>query len=224
MTAEVSLQHQNIANSTNTKYSELRDSTKSSPIFTMSTSIDRPRTPDQPHTRDEYDTPRRAAYLWHASHKRDDETWSQVAHHHQISSATGRRWRRAKLELGSPTAIRRTRKLRAEQHGTKLGRPPRISAEVLSEMVSESNPVATQSLPDQAEHYNLEISKRSLRRNLSRREEARLYVAAYTGDLRENNILARLKYAKANCDRPLLGFWDTVYFTDEAHFNPTERL
>lgn len=190
----------------------------------MDTSNDSPRTPDRIIPKPQGDTIRRSRYLWDAKNKKDDETWEGIARRNDISASTGERWRREQRLYGTPTASRRTRKLKARLKGTKLGRPYEVPEETIAVIALESNPVATHPLYEQAEYFGIDISERALRANLGKREAAHIYAAVYTRDLRENNQKARLQYGREHCDKPILGFQDTVFFTNEAYFNPIERL
>ncbi|KAF2241483.1 hypothetical protein BU26DRAFT_179369 [Trematosphaeria pertusa] len=42
--------------------------------------------------------------------------------------------------------------------------------------------------------------------------------------MREANYTWRRRFGEENKGKKVIGFWDLVHFTDEAHFNPQERL
>ncbi|KAF1978128.1 hypothetical protein BU23DRAFT_550225 [Bimuria novae-zelandiae CBS 107.79] len=186
--------------------------------------MESPRTP--PHNRPQKvpDTASRSQYFWHYDNRRDDELVTALAGTHDIAPSTGYRWRRERALLGSPTANRRIRKVKAAARGQRLGRPFRVDKSVLTDMISPNNPVAERPLHIQAQHYNIPLAERSLRYNLSNRMDARMYLGAYTSEMRSQNYTARQRYGQEHKDKPLYGFWDTIFFTDEAHFNPLETF
>ncbi|KAF1957300.1 hypothetical protein CC80DRAFT_560471 [Byssothecium circinans] len=51
-----------------------------------------------------------------------------------------------------------------------------------------------------------------------------MYVARYTKKVSSTNKTKRVQYGKDHKDWPIYRGWDLVYFTDEAHVNPTERF
>ncbi|KAF2030129.1 hypothetical protein EK21DRAFT_112237 [Setomelanomma holmii] len=79
-------------------------------------------------------------------------------------------------------------------------------------------------IPIQQRKNKIPLCPRALRYNLSNREEAHLYVAAYSDEISDSNKRHGIHYGELYKDEPVRGFWDTVYFTDEAHFNPTESF
>jgi hypothetical protein len=71
-------------------------------------------------------------------------------------------------------------------------------------LTDETNPVRDAPLQVQQQVNDISLCPRALRYNLSKREHTHVHKAAYTDELLPAN------------------FWDTVYFTDEAHYNPME--
>ncbi|KAF2682731.1 hypothetical protein K458DRAFT_453903 [Lentithecium fluviatile CBS 122367] len=149
---------------------------------------------------------------------------ADVAAAHGIDERTGRRWARERELMGTLTAMRCVGKPRAAAKGHKLGRPFRVDKSILEDLVSTSNPVAEQPLAVQARHHNIPLAERLMEYNLTNRVDSQMYVAAYTQVMRDANYTARTTYGEDNQGKELFGFWDTIYFTDEAHFNPTERF
>jgi hypothetical protein len=62
-----------------------------------------------------------------------------------------------------------------------------------------------------------------MERNLMKRKRnAQMYVAAYTKSIRAANKVIRKDFDAANKHHDIIGYWDHVFFTDEAHYNPLE--
>lgn len=179
-----------------------------------------PYTPEQDEILTIPDTEERSHYFWHVDNRRDDETLEDVANAHGISRRTGQRWRQEREHFGDG---RRVRKRKAEEKGQKLGKPFRVSADRLQALLTDSeNPVRDAPIPVQRHENEIPLCPRALRYNLSNREDAHLYTAAYSDEISEANKRQRVMYGNDYKDEPIRGFWDCVYFTDEAHYNPTE--
>ena len=153
---------------------------------------------------------------------RPNETLDDIVQQHGTGTGTGQRWRQERSLFGDE---RRVRKRKAAEENHKLGRPFRVPIERLQSLLSdESNPFRDAPLDVQAAVNQIPLAPRSLQPNLSRREEPHLYVAAYGEPIRKDNVTRRRQYGARYGKEPLGGFWDRIYFTDEAHFNPTERF
>jgi hypothetical protein len=89
----------------------------------------------------------------------------------------------------------------------------------------EQNPVRKKPLYVQRDHFNIDNKIRLIRHNLvTRKNKAQLYICGYTKKTSNANKKLRVKYGDKNKDKPVLGFWDLVYFTDEAYYNPDESF
>jgi hypothetical protein len=86
----------------------------------------------------------------------------------------------------------------------------------------DDNPVRDAPLEVQQRENAIPLCPRALRYNLSEREDAHVYVAAYSDEISASNKRERVHYGDIHKDETGRDFWDTVYFTDEAHFNPNE--
>jgi hypothetical protein len=183
-----------------------------------------PHTPPQSRSKKVPNSATRTEYFWHFDHRRDDETMASVAQAHGITECTARRWRKERELLGASPSKKRTRRFKAQKKGQKLGRPYRVPQDILEELIKDDNPVDEEPLAIQADYHNIPLSERSMRRNLSERVDARMYIAAYSHQLRDANKALRVTYGHENEDKELIGYWDRVFFTDEAHYNPSERF
>lgn len=183
----------------------------------INTSFKRPKTPAQDLVLKEPETPERAAYFYHFDHRRNDEKIDDIAAQHRIHPSTGERWRKEREHFRDE---RRVRKRKAEEEGHKLGRPWRVSNEKIKELLEDdTNPVREDPLRIQRQVNKVPLSTRALQYNLSNREDAHLFVAAYSDEIRPANKKIRVSYGEEHMHQPLFGFWDHVFFTDEAHFN-----
>lgn len=70
--------------------------------------------------------------------------------------------------------------------------------------------------------YYIPLRIGSLLYNLSNREDAHLFEAAYTREPSKDNFKKCIEYDTEHLNKPLLGFWNGIFFTDEAHFNLTD--
>lgn len=182
--------------------------------------MERPCTPKQDTILKVPDTEERSHYFWHFDHRRPDETMREIADAHGISERTGLRWRQERDRWGDG---RRTRKRKAEDLGHKLGRPFRVPDSQLQALLEDNtNPVRDAPLSVQQRENEIPLAPRSLRYNLSNRENAHMYISAYSGEISTPNKRQRVRYGEEHEKEDLHGFWDTVFFTDEAHFNPEE--
>jgi hypothetical protein len=165
------------------------------------------------------DTTHRSKYFFHIDHKRDGETNNSIAIEHGIDPSTGRRWRQEVCELGNE---RRVRKEKAEQNNQKLGRPFWVCQEKLQELLDDPNIVRDKPLTVQAYVHDRPLKKRALEYNFSERFDAHMYLQAYTQEVRnKRSKRQRINYGEEHKDKPIFGFWDGIFFTDEAHYNPT---
>ncbi|KAF2820536.1 hypothetical protein CC86DRAFT_411837 [Ophiobolus disseminans] len=182
--------------------------------------MDSPKTPEQDEILTVPDTEERAHYFWHFNHRGPSESMAAIAAAHGISARTGQRWRTERTKFDD---ARRVRKRKAAAKHYKLGRPWRVSSEKLELMLHDnSNPMRNAPLAVQQRVNDVPLCPRALRYNLSNRIDAHVYTAAYTDKLNDGNWRERTQYSGAHMHQPMLGFWDSVWFTDEAHFNPNK--
>ena len=121
-------------------------------------------------------------------------------------------------ELGTP-ALRRTRKL-----SDRLGRKSRISDETCKMLVSPSrNPVRDQLYEAQIEYHHLPIKARQLKTRLKQATKGgrRFKMASVKKQISSKNKDLRVKYGQEHKDKSVDDFWQYVYYTDEAHIDPS---
>jgi hypothetical protein len=135
------------------------------------------------------------------------------------SPPTGRRWLKQRDLLGSP-AFRRTRKL-----SSRLGRKSRISDETCKILVSPSrNPIRDQ-YKAQIAYHNLPVKKRQLQTIFKQSSNGgQRYKQAYVKKLlSRKNRGERVHYGAAHQHKTIHDFWQFIYFTDEAHLDPSSQ-
>jgi hypothetical protein len=184
---------------------------------------------ESPHTAEpnaslkEATTPERNAYFWHVDNKCKEETMKSIAADHGIRTTTGRKWRRERKEYGTPSSYC-MRKFKSHFQETKLGHPLKIPQKKLDIMYSpSSNPYHFQPLPIQMGRYNINVDVRTMERNLTKRKQnAQMYLAAYTKRVNPKNKVIQKSFGVENKHYRVIGYWDHVYFTDEAHYNLLE--
>ena len=128
------------------------------------------------------------------------------------------KWLWQRNELGSPT-YRRTRK-----RSLRLGRTPKVSKEQCQMLVSPSkNPVRNQLYEAQIEYHKLNASKRTLQRRLKKcTNGGQRYKQAYIQkEITKKNRRKQVKYSLEHEDKSVEDHWQYIYFTDEAHIDPS---
>jgi hypothetical protein len=93
-------------------------------------------------------------------------------------------------------------------------------------LVSPSrNPVRDQLFEAQIQHHNLNVSTRTLQRSLKRDTNGgQRYKQAYIQKkLSKKNRELRVNYGQEHQDKSIDNFWQYIFFTDEAHIDPTSN-
>ncbi|KAF2189034.1 hypothetical protein K469DRAFT_702738 [Zopfia rhizophila CBS 207.26] len=71
-------------------------------------------------------------------------------------------------------------------------------------------------------YWHVPGNVRTLQRNLkTRKKRAGMYVASRRKIIRKKNKALHVNFGWDNKDKPLFGYFDRVYYTDEAHYNVT---
>jgi hypothetical protein len=180
-----------------------------------------PRTRSQKPPREgEYDTPAKARFFDAWDGREPGETLTSIAAKKAPSYATAHRWLQKRNQIGSP-ARRRTRKL-----STRLGRRSRVSKEACEMLVSPSrNPVRNQLYEAQIEYHNLRVGKRALQRQLKKQTNngQRRKQAYVKKKIPPKTLQTREDYGKEHKSKTIDGWWAYIFFTDEAHIDPTSQ-
>ena len=138
-----------------------------------------------------------------------------------IDEKTGRNWKAQREEMGS-LARRSTR-----GRSTTLGRRSKITKSMCKMLVDPSrNPVRRQPYDAQIAYHNIPCKKRQLQAKLKEHtKKGQRYKCAFVKKVvSEKNERERETYGHKHTDKPLIGFWDHIFFTDEAHVDPTSLV
>lgn len=133
-----------------------------------------------------------------------------------IPESTGRLWLKNREDYGSD-GIRRCRKL-----STRLGRKSKISEAALDRLIDQKDPVHAMSVVNQIKELHLNCHKRTLQRNAMDRRNAKHYKKRPVTALSQKNKDLRVQYGRNHQGKTITGFWQNVYFTDEAHFQTAD--
>lgn len=135
-----------------------------------------------------------------------------------IVESTGRKWKKQLDNMGS-LAKRRTR-----QRSSILGRKSKVSKSTCKMLVSPSrNPVRDQLLEAQIEHHQIPVKKRQLQKKLKEYTNGgqRYKCAFVKKDISKKNRQERATYGYTHYEKTVEDFWSYIFFTDEAHIDPT---
>ena len=115
------------------------------------------------------------------------------------------------------------RKLRPQSQN--LGRKQTVPPETLQMLISEENPVRNQPYDRQIEFHQISIKPRSLQLRLTEHiNKAQRYKQAYIAkEISVANLQHRVNYGEKYQYETIDSFWQFVFFTDEAHFDPSSQ-
>jgi hypothetical protein len=178
----------------------------------------RASTPDRPIKAKEFDTIKRSAFFRDYDQFHGSKTLGTISADNNISDRTARRWLAERRDIGSP-AYRHMR-----QRSKVLGRKSRVSKETCQMLVSPSrNPVRDQLYEAQIQYHHIPIQPRQLIRRLkSCTKNAQRFKQAYVGKvLSKKNRTTRVTYGEEHQDKSIHDYWQYLFFTDEAHIDPS---
>jgi hypothetical protein len=172
-----------------------------------------PKTPDR-RKKQEYDTIRRIRFFDAFDSKENGQTLAEICRQSDIDlpTRTARYWLQQRSQLGSP-ALRRTRRL-----STGLGAPRKLGSIDLHPILEAGHPLHCEPYEAIIEALHLPVSTRTLQKELYHNYDARRFRKKRTTAISAKNKAARLQYAEEHQNKTITGFWQYVYFTDEAHF------
>lgn len=180
----------------------------------------RPSTPVSCSKRAEYNTIQKARFF-DAYDARDARvSLRAVARIYAPSLTTAHRWLDERARLGS-LGKRKTRKL-----SQNLGQPSKVSEGTCKMLVSPSkNPVRDQQYEAQLSHFNINCKPRTLQRRLKQcTNGGQRYKQAYIQKkISPKNRRERVEYGTLYQDKSIHDLWQYVYFTDEAHLDPSSQ-
>ena len=183
------------------------------------TSTERPQTPRRKTARREHDTIKKSRFFEAWDNRDEDESLLSICKRKEIPHPTALYWLRQRTILGD-IAQRRTRPL-----SNNLGRKETVPKETYKFLVSNENSVRDQLYDYQIEYHELGVSARTLQRGLKRHTRgAQRFKRAFTRKtLREVNRKKRYKFGKQFEDETVDTFWQFLFFTDEAHIDPSSQ-
>jgi len=101
-----------------------------------------------------------------------------------------------------------------------------VSPKTIRSLVDpEKNPVRDQLYDAQIEYHKLPIRPRQLQRRLKQDTNGgQRYKCAFVKKvLSKKNMEERANYGKEHEDKSIEDFWENIFFTDEAHIDPTSQ-
>ena len=178
----------------------------------------RQTTPDRSIERCEYTTTKKMRFFQAYDERHGQESMRSIAASQQVTKTTASRWLHERDQFGSPV-YRKTRRL-----SNKLYHPEKVTKETYKMLVSPSrNPVRNQTYEAQIAFHELPIKRRALVSGLTRHtNKGRRYKQAYVQKvLSRQNLKNRYEYGLQYCDKTIEDFWQYIFFTDEAHIDPS---
>jgi hypothetical protein len=87
------------------------------------------------------------------------------------------------------------------------------------------NPIRDQPYEAQIEYHKLPCKKRALQSRLKQCTNGgqRYKIAYVKKEISTKNKNLRVEYGKEHKDKAIHDFWQFIYFTDEAHIDPSSR-
>ena len=186
----------------------------------LTRSKEREVTPPSQSSRCEATTLKRVRFFDAYDDQYPSKSLRLISRENQLHVSTASYWLRQREQLGSP-AYRHTR-----QRSEILGRRPKVSKEQCEILVSPTqNPVRDQHYEVQIKHHNLDTSVRQLQRRLKQTiKGGQRYKQAYIQKkISPRNLQSRAKYGRDHQHKTIENFWQFVYFTDEAHIDPSSK-
>lgn len=109
----------------------------------------------------------------------------------------------------------------------RLGQPYNVSDQQIQALLSPSNPVRSLPYDAQIEYHHLPLhgkhAERTLQTNLQKRTNgARRYKKTKVKAISSTNKEKRIAYGEKRKHDTIQSYWQFVYFTDEAHIDPSE--
>ena len=181
--------------------------------------IKRDTTPDRHIANCEYDTVKKTRFYDAYDERFPRESLRSISRSENVPESSARKLLQQRKLLGSLVY----RKARPQSHN--LGRHEIVSEDTYRMLVSTSNPVRDQPYEVQIESHHLPIKKRALQAGLKRNiKGGRRFKQAYIGkEISPTNRAARVKYGEKYQHETIDSFWQYIYFTDEAHIDPSSQ-
>jgi len=172
-----------------------------------------PKKRDSKTPRREWDTIKRNRFFDAFDSAPKGATPGEIAHLPGINipSSTARGWLSKREQIGQ-AAIRRTRRT-----SSILGRNSLVSAADLAQITNQNNLIHEMGYRDQVEKLDSRATPRTLRHHANK-AGAKRFKKQYQVKISKKNQELRRQYGNLHLKDTLTGFWQWVWFTDEAHF------
>jgi predicted AAA+ superfamily ATPase len=179
----------------------------------------RQTTPERQPKRREHDTIKKNRFYQAYDDRNATESLRSICRSIPLPESSGRFLLRQRELLGS-LAYRKTR-----PQSENLGPGAKVSHDTFQMLVSTSNPVRTEPYEVQISHHNLPIKKRALQAGLKRHTKGgqRFKQAYIKKKISPTNLAARVKYGERYQHETIESFWQYIYYTDEAHIDPSSQ-
>ena len=143
-----------------------------------------------------------------------------IACDEKTTESTARRWLKQRENMGS-LAYRTTRKI-----SKKLGRRSKVTKAICQKLVDPArNPVRNQPYEAQIAYHQIPYKKRQLQRKLKEHTNGgQIYKCTFVKKtISYKNKDKRVAYGEEHKDKPVEDFWSYIFFTDEAHIDPSAQ-
>lgn len=182
-------------------------------------------TPDNP-TKGHCDTVRRSSFFTAVDLNNAARQVSarELFQQHHVPKSTAYRWLHDRNQYGA-IASRRSdlRNFKSTSQGsTGSGRPYKIPDSQLRALINADQNSRRQKLQTQLRQASIQACRETLRTSLKNRFSAGMFKAAKQRKITTAQQAQRVTYTYHQLDKPILGFWDGVVFTDEAHCSLTD--
>ncbi|KUJ23971.1 uncharacterized protein LY89DRAFT_744561 [Mollisia scopiformis] len=144
----------------------------------------------------------------------------QIAKDESTTESTARRWLKQRENMGI-LAYRHTR-----GRSGKLGKPSKVTKAMCKKLVDPArNPVRNQPYEAQIAYHKIPCKKRHLQHKLKEYTNGgQFYKCAFVKkEISARNKDERVAYAHKHKDKTMEDFWSYIFFTDEAHIDPSAQ-
>ncbi|KAE9366382.1 hypothetical protein N431DRAFT_438767, partial [Stipitochalara longipes BDJ] len=144
----------------------------------------------------------------------------QIAREEETTESTARRWLKQRENIGF-LAYRTTRK-----KSKKLGRRSKITKSLCKKLVDPArNPVRNRPYEQQIAFHNIPCKKRQLQNKLKEHTNGgQIYKCAFVKkEISAKNKDERVSYGEEHEYKTIDDFWSYIFFTDEAHIDPSAQ-
>ena len=167
------------------------------------------------------DTPTRSRFYYAWDHQNDIQPTPALRLFKQLNipKSTVYDWLACRMDIGDIAARRHDgrveKQLLRESQGS--GRPLKITDEQLQQLLDADQETRRQPLRTQLVNSSIEANHCTLQRALHTRADAGMFRASTQKAITDPQASQRRNYCITNQHQPVIGYWDGVQFTEEAH-------